>query len=574
MPARWCAGIPVCPVDCSIVQPRDFWQNVRLPIAPQAFKEPAPLMNRIVVFTSDPNFTVRKGIVRLLEEMPTLEVLVLVHRPPRRLKRLLRNQWRNLKRNGWRWIPYQAAEIADLLRTRWRRTAWSTDARPGDDFSAAALEANPRVSISGFANIHSAESLAALKAFDPDLGIALAAPILREPLFDTPRLGTINLHKGRVPDYRGMPPAFWELWNGEKSVGCTVHFVAAGLDTGDIIATDTINCSKFSTAHGMRLLLDELGIRMVCEVAGQLAAGNAARRPQQGEGKTYRKPTLAQVAALDRRLAGPASGGALRGLARSAAVMGYTRGLRPLVRLRNRLAKKREVVVLLYHRVTDELRDGVTVGIEQFDEQIGYLAKHYPIASIDDIVDGNIPDSGDGRPLVAVTFDDGYRDNFDHAVPVLLRHRVPAGFFVSTGMIGRDVGFEHDLSKLGRALPNMDWDQLRDMRDMGFTLGSHTVTHMNCATAEESQLKAELAESKQALESELGLDRVLFAYPFGGRSDITADALSEVKNAGYGACLSAYGGVNVGPIDRFNVLRMPVSSGFDFGRFVARVEGW
>lgn len=531
-------------------------------------------MNRVAVFTSDPNFTVRKGIVCLLRDRPALEVLVLVHRPPRRFKRLLKNQWRNLKRNGWRWIPYQAAEIIDLLRTRWRSVTWSTEARPGEDFSPAALENHPRVSIKEFANIHSAESIDTLEAFGPDLGIALAAPILREPLFDMPKLGTINLHKGRVPDYRGMPPAFWELWNGEKSVGCTVHFVAAGLDTGDIIATNSINCSEFSTAHGMRLLLDELGIRMVCEVVDQLAAGNAARRPQQGEGNTYRQPTLAQVAELDSRLAGPAGASALRGLARSVAVTAYNRGLRPLVRLRNRLTKKREVVVLLYHRVTDELRDGVTVGIEQFDQQIGYLAKHYPIASIDDIVDGNIPESADGRPLVAVTFDDGYRDNFDHAVPVLLRHRMPAGFFVSTGMIGRDVGFKHDLSKLGRALPNMDWEQLREMRDMGFTLGSHTVTHMNCARAGEAELKAELAESKQALESELGLDRVLFAYPFGGRADITPDALSEVKNAGYGACLSAYGGVNVGPIDRFNVLRMPVSSGFDFGRFIARVEGW
>ena len=509
-----------------------------------------------------------------MKDQPELEFLLMIHRPRRTVKRLVKNQWGNLKRNGWRWIPYQTGEILEMIAENLRKPLWFSTPRPGQEFHMDALEKDPRVQISVFRSIHSREAIDAVRTFAPDLGIALAAPILKPLLFGAPALGTINLHKGKVPQYRGMPPAFWELWNDEKSVGCTVHFVVEKLDSGDVIATDSIQRDEFSTAHGLRLTLDELGVRMVCEVARLFRSGEVPRSTQTEAGTTYRKPTLAQVAALERRLPSGRPAAGIRGVIRSAAAAGYVHGLRPVARLRNRLAKTSEIVVLLYHRVSDEFRDGVTVGIEQFDQHMAYLAKRYPIASIDDVAAGRVPKTRDGKPVIAVTFDDGYRDNYENAVPILLRHRVPASFFVSTGMIGRDVGFKHDLTKLGRALPNMDWDQLREMRDMGFLIGSHTVSHLNCAKADEIQLKQELADSKKALELELGLEDVLFAYPFGGRSDMTPDALALVKSAGYSACLSAYGGVNRGPVSRYDILRMPVSSGFDFGRFAARVEGW
>src|SRR6476469_1604948 len=66
---------------------------------------------RIVVFTCVPSFPVRAGIVAIDEAIAGLEWLVLVHVPRRRPAALLRNQWRNLRRNGWRWLPYQAGNV-------------------------------------------------------------------------------------------------------------------------------------------------------------------------------------------------------------------------------------------------------------------------------------------------------------------------------------------------------------------------------------------------------------------------------------------------------------------------------
>src|SRR5262249_28366355 len=137
------------------------------------------------------------------------------------------------------------------------------------------------------------------------------------------------------------------------------------------------------------------------------------------------------------------------------------------------------VAVLLYHRVSDDARDNLTVGIEQFDRQMALVRKHCRVVSIDDVVTGRGVVSG--TPTVCITFDDGYLDNYLHAMPILLKHAIPAAFFVSTGIVGTERAFPHDLRRGNQNLPVMNWDQLREMRDRGFTIGSHSVSHIDCA---------------------------------------------------------------------------------------------
>jgi peptidoglycan/xylan/chitin deacetylase (PgdA/CDA1 family) len=506
----------------------------------------------IVVFTGNLSHSVRKNIVEIDKAVPDLRWLIVHHTPPRTPAQLLRNQWRNLRRNGWRWIPYQLNDLWQRWRTNGAAPALGNC---GDEYTTDALTARDNVELLHVQDIHAAASLQAVMHFAPQLGLSLAAPILRASLFRIPTQGTLNLHKGKVPDYRGMPPAFWELWNDESSVGCTVHWVDEKLDTGDIAAQTTIDREPYSTLRGLQLRLDEVGVALMKDVVVRQLAGDLLRSPQPAGGKTYRKPRLAEVAALERKIAQRAPAPALS--ARGVLKREVGRAAFTLWRagLRHTLAPR--ITVLLYHRVSDSARDNLTVGIEQFDRQMALLRQHCEPLSIEQVI-GSHRVGRSRKPLVCVTFDDGYLDNYEHAAPILLKHQVPAAFFVSTGIVGTDRRFPHDVRRGNPPIPVMQWDQLRAMKGSGFTIGSHSVSHIDCAGEPEAQVWSELTLSRDDLRRELGLDDVIFGYPYGGRQHMTAQRLELVKRAGYSACLSAYGGSNIGAVDRFDVKRLGI----------------
>jgi peptidoglycan/xylan/chitin deacetylase (PgdA/CDA1 family) len=522
----------------------------------------------IVVFTASPNYSVVKGIVEIERGWAGLSWLVLVHRPRKSLRLLMRNQWRNLRRNGWRWIVYQTQDIWTRLREALDNGGAAS--RHAGSKPTQALRALGNVRVLEVSDIHSPASIDAVKAFSPDLGLSLAAPILRKSLFGIPRLGTLNLHKGKLPDYRGMPPAFWELWNDENHVGCSIHWVDERLDTGGIVREARIDRQRYSSVRGLQLLLDEVGIGLLREAVGDVLHGTPTRRDQPAGGATYRKPTLAQVAALERKL--QLAHGADRSLRNR-----FVKGVLPRLAfvasgfVRNGLLKPR-ITVLLYHRVTDATRDNLTVGIEQFDRQMELVRKHCHVLSLDEVLRTRpIPRSK--KPLVAITFDDGYLDNYEHAVPILLRHEIPAAFFVSTGIVAAGGSFPHDLARGNPPIPTMNWAQLRQMYRDGFLIGSHTVNHTDCAAAPQDVVWNELVASRDDLRRELGIEEPVFAYPYGGRENMTPERLALVKQAGYRGCLSAYGGSNIGAIDRYNVVRRGIHWEFPDQAFLFACTG-
>ena len=522
----------------------------------------------IVVFSGDLAYSVRRRIVEIDRAIPGLSWLVVLQSENKTPGQLLKSQWRNLRRNGWRWIPYQ---LADIWRRLKRPEPAMLDAGvPGSEFTLSAVQNRPNLRLIRVPNLHAQACLDAVQAFEPDLGLSMAAPILRRSLFAIPRLGTINLHKGKVPEYRGMPPAFWELWDDAKSVGCTVHRVDDKLDTGNVVCQAAVERAKHSTLTGLQLQVDEVGMGLMRDAVSRIIGGNAASLPQAPGGSTHRKPTLAQAAALQRKLVlaqSPRSSLAARSLksARSALGFGAWRaGLRRLLTPR--------VTVVLYHRVSDDTRDNLTVGIEQFDRQMGLLRKHCRPVSIEQALAMDTVPRSD-LPLVAVSFDDGYLDNCVNAAPILMRHGIPASFFVATGIVDAHGRFPHDMRRGNPPIPVMTWDHLRQMRDWGFTIGSHSVSHIDCAAEPEDTVRSELVRSREDLHRELGIAEPLFAYPYGGRQHMTPERLELVKQAGYRGCLGAYGGTNVGRVDRYDVRRRGIHWEFSDSAFLFECLG-
>lgn len=529
----------------------------------------------IVLFTSNLDFNVRWNVITLAERFPQVQFTILQHAPQKRLGRLFRNQWRNLKRHGWRWIPYQSAEITGLVAKRFHHRPPPSPDQPGQMFTTEALLGHPRIEVKRVATINGAEACAFVAARAPDLGIALGAPILGEELFSIPRLGTINLHKGRLPEYRGMPPAFWELHSDESTVGCTVHKVEAGLDTGPILLEDSVPIDRFSTVAGVQLKLHRLGVEMICEAVDRIASGNAVYTAQRAGGNTNTRPSLAKQARLCAALGAkdPTRGGLFKSAVKQLIFIGYARAIMPLINYWHGRVGKQRIIILLYHRVSDQFRDHVTIGIERFDQHMAYIAANFETVSLKQIVEGTVP-RNTSKPVIAVSFDDGYLDNFENAAPILLKHQVPCTFFVSTEKIRNNQPFDHDLRALGFGLENMTWAQARQMHHWGLHFGSHTQNHVNLAAIDDELALRELQGSLNDIRNELSQEQVFIAYPYGRKKHITTARVAMIQQLGYAACFSAYGGLNSKEMNPFDIKRTGINWAFDLTTLHARLRGW
>lgn len=530
---------------------------------------PIESKQRLVVFTGDLGYAVCRHIVDLDAQLPGLSWLVLVHSPRKTLRQLLKSQRLNLKRNGWRWIPYQLGDI--LARLIPARLGEVDSDGPGAEYSIAALQARRNVRICRVDDINAEASVTIARDFAADLGLSLAAPILRRPVFASPRLGTINLHKGKLPEFRGMPPAFWEFWTEQSSVGCSVHWVEEKLDAGALLAQAQVERERFSTPRGVQLRIDDIGCDLVCRVVEDVLSGRAQAIPQPvGVGKTYRKPTLAQQAALRARLArlDPSRSPAWRSTLKD----WYALGSFVLYRWIGWRFLTPRITVLLYHRVCDDARDNLSVGVGQFDRQMRLLREHCTVLSIEQVL-ATISIKRSNRPMVAVSFDDGYLDNCLNAGQILRRHGVPAAFFVSTGIVDSDQRFPHDRRRGNALIPILSWEHLRTMRGWGFTIGSHTVNHIDCVAEPAERVRDELRQSRDDLVRELGPLVPIFAYPYGGQHQMNPQRLALVRDAGYMGCLAAYGGSNIGQVDRWNLLRRGIHWEFSDAAFLRQCLG-
>ncbi len=193
-------------------------------------------------------------------------------------------------------------------------------------------------------------------------------------------------------------------------------------------------------------------------------------------------------------------------------------------------------MILLYHHIAPPylastkycVGDGweFTVSPEGFERHLALFAgRGYRFALLSEIVKSIVETGKEPKRTVAITFDDGWQDNYEFALPILKRFGIPASFFITTAHL-------KDQAANGK---RMSRRQLKNLLKEGMEIGSHTINHPDLTKISKEEARSEICDSKSGIENLLGCSVDLFAYPGGAFNKNIAQI---VKEAGYTAACS------------------------------------
>ena len=220
------------------------------------------------------------------------------------------------------------------------------------------------------------------------------------------------------------------------------------------------------------------------------------------------------------------------------------------------LPSGKNVPVLMYHSIAFEKDNPVRLPIKKLEEELKYLKDSgYYTITLTDLYNYFMADTPIPKKSVVLTFDDGYVDNYTSMLPVLKKYNFKATIFVITGAIDRSVNY-------------LTSKQLIEMEKYGVDIESHTVNHENLKDMPKDKQLATLIKSKKDLEKILNKEVKYFAYPFGGYSKTSIDA---VRAAGYKMAFTTDGRLSSKSDGILSLHRVYISAFHDMNEFKRRL---
>ena len=217
-------------------------------------------------------------------------------------------------------------------------------------------------------------------------------------------------------------------------------------------------------------------------------------------------------------------------------------------------------IVVAFHRVSDVWRDSLTCPVKDFERFCRFFRRHFTVLPLGEMVT-RLERGQTLSGMLSVTFDDGYRDNYENAAPILQSLGLPATFFVVSGYLDSDIVAPWDVD-CDPAPGWMAWSQVRELHESGFTIGAHTRTHVDLGTVTGAQAQREIHGSRRDIEARIGASVDLFAYPFGRMENITETNRDIVRKAGFRCCASCFGGTNPRGRLPLRMRRIPITAWF------------
>ncbi|WP_254777083.1 polysaccharide deacetylase family protein [Paenibacillus sp. yr247] len=179
-------------------------------------------------------------------------------------------------------------------------------------------------------------------------------------------------------------------------------------------------------------------------------------------------------------------------------------------------APKVSIPVLNYHSVTIDPGNIVVISPAKLEEQMTYLHDHgytpVSLATFISLIEGNGSAAAPEKPVL-LTFDDGYIDNYEQALPILAKYAFPATLFISPGMVDQ-VGY-------------LNWEQIKKLHEAGWDIQPHGMTHPHLPKLSANQQAYEILEARKQIEEQLGVKADVFCYPYGEFNKITLKILMD-----------------------------------------------
>jgi peptidoglycan/xylan/chitin deacetylase (PgdA/CDA1 family) len=284
-------------------------------------------------------------------------------------------------------------------------------------------------------------------------------------------------------------------------------------------------------------------------------------------------------------------------------------------------------LILMYHRITDEPYCAGLAPAE-FEKHLAFVTRYFRVVPIKQLLQ-EVATNQVKPYTLALTFDDGHADFFQHAWPLLQKYQLPASLYITTGFVDGACWLWPDLLKyiimhnrkdfiaipgsgnlittkdfilknwhrLGDYCLTLDteernqflanlaqqcdvaipaspvqpfagvtWDQLRSMRDQGLEVGSHTVTHPILSKLDYPLIEQELAQSAARIKEQLNQMPTGLCYPNGRPIDITPQVVECARRLGYEYGLLARN-ISIEARDLFHIGRLAANDNFDYFRW-------